>query len=97
MAASLSRRREADVIWFSWFGSGITTPAGPRTRSVTHEDRLSAGGDETTEKILRRPLVDLAGCERRPQLPVTPRVVHVDVEPVLVGTCSPGTPRLPPG
>ena len=51
---------------------------------VADEDHPRAGGDEAVDEILREPAVDLVGRRRRAQLPVEPREVDVDVEPVLV-------------
>ena len=55
----------------------------PRVRA--DEDDRGARGDEAVDEILCEPVLDLARNERRPLAPVPPRVVDIDVEPVLVG------------
>ena len=48
------------------------------------EDDRGAHGDEAVDEILCEPVLDLARNERRPLAPVPPRVVDVDIEPVLM-------------
>ena len=49
------------------------------------EDHLRAGANEPVDQVLGEPAVDLADPSRRPLAPIAARVVHVGVEPVLVG------------
>ena len=58
------------------------------------EDPLGARPHEAVDEVLREPEVDLARRLRRTLPPVEPRVVDVDVEPVLVGHV-PRTERPP--
>ena len=48
------------------------------------EDSFSSSPNEEVDERLGEPKVDLANAERWALPPVEPRVVHVDVEPVLV-------------
>ena len=51
---------------------------------VADKDRLCAGCNETVEEILGEVTVDLARCDWCAQMPITPRVVDIHVEAVLV-------------
>ena len=52
--------------------------------------------DEAVDEILGQPVLDLARDERRPLPAVPPRVVDVDIEPVLVGRMAGPEGASPP-
>ena len=60
---------------------GRTAEAGVRA----DEDPLRPGADEAVDEVLGQLRIDLLRGERRPLAAVEAWVVHVDVEPVLVG------------
>jgi hypothetical protein len=62
-----------------------------------HEDSLRSGSSEEVDQRLREPKINLANTQRRALSPVEPRVVHVDVEAVLmrgVARAEPAAVRL---
>jgi hypothetical protein len=48
------------------------------------EDSFGSSSNEEVDQRLGEPKIDLANAQRRPFPPVQPRVVHVDVEAVLM-------------
>jgi hypothetical protein len=61
------------------------------------EDSIGSSSNEEVDQHLREAKIDLANTQRRPFPPVEPRVVHVDVEAVLmrgVARAEPAAVRL---
>ena len=68
-----------------------------KARVGPDEDSFCASSNEEVDQRLGEPNVDLANTQRRPFPPVEPRVVHVDVETVLmrgVARAEPAAVRL---
>ena len=82
-AAGGGKRR---CMWFSWFGYGTTTPLGPR--SPVEKPTKTVCTPAATKRSRRswaRSRSIWRGGDRCAQVTVEPRVVHIHVEPVLMG------------